>query len=813
MRKIKLIPLIFPAIFGGHTHAQTINRAVIKGSVSDEHQKALPYVTIQLKAGRDSVLYKTVTTNETGGFTLTGIKDGYYFLDISIVGFSGVRMQTLLVDSSHRITDIGVIVLKGSGNMLTGVTVTSGSPLIERQIDKKVVNTDRNITNDGTTVLELMQKLPGIHVTADGQVSMNGKAGVSVYIDGKPTYLSAADLAALLASMPAAAVQKIEIMTNPSAKYDAAGTAGIINIVKKKNHKAGFNGSMTGNLTEGHYPKYNGGITMNYKNDLYNIYLNNSYAYDKRLLGRDVSSSILNTDRSLLTKQVSQNKEINARGTYRPLPGIDLYLSSRSTLSFSGTGSINNSDVRTTSGMDILDGSYKKISREDFGSTVKDKPFNYSATMQFLHQLDTAGKEFTVDLDYADYKNKPTQNNRIMLEDEQNNLVSVNRALLLQYRSLNIYAAKADYVRPLKNKVRIEAGIKTSYVKAVNDNNYYNQAGVQSIIDSSQTNNSVNTESISAGYLNFNKEYKKLKIEAGMRAERTRAKGRQIVTGESVDQNYFQLFPSVFIDYKMSERNSFDLQLGRRTERPAYAEMVPFRRPLTATLFFQGNPNLKPHLSYHGEVTWSYQSVFFVTFAYDIDHDYVQTIPYLDSNKTTITRRPTNVARARSWDINFAWSKKLAAWYSTDNSLLLYQNGFGGNVNGFSLNNPGIVSIYASSNNSFRLTKRISAEADLEYNSKRHLITSSFGAYSILSIGFKCQLFNNKGSVSINAHNVLQSENHNAIDRYSGLDQYSYFYFYTRSAGINLTYLFGAGKATKSRASSGAAEEQSRAGN
>jgi hypothetical protein len=331
-------------------------------------------------------------------------------------------------------------------------------------------------------------------------------------------------------------------------------------------------------------------------------------------------------------------------------------------------------------------------------------------------------------------------------------------------------------------------------------------------MDSAQSNYSVNSENINAAYVNFNRAYKKITIEAGLRAEQTFTQGKQLLTGEFVHQTYLQLFPTLFLNYTPNERHTFNIQLGRRTERAAYSEMVPFRRPLTATLFFQGNPNLKPHLSYHGEMTWSFQSAFFITVAYDIDQDYVQTMPYLDSNKMTITRRPTNIQKAHSWDINLAYSKKLTSWWSTDNTLLFYQNGFNGAVKDFKLVNPGILSIYLGLNNSIRINNKLSAETNFEYNSKRQLITSTFGAYSILSFGAKLQVFDNKGSISFNAHNVLQSEGHNAIDHYSNLNQYAYVNFYTRSVSINFSYRFGYGKAAKTHIHSGTEEEQKRAG-
>jgi hypothetical protein len=803
----KLFLLLFFSIFLLAARAQT---GSIKGKLADEQGQPLAYATLLLKIAGDSAIYRSALSDQKGGFLMLAVNPGRYMLEISMLGFEKRSLPQMIVTDS---LNLGTVVLNKTSNQLATVTVKAEVPLIDRQIDKTVVNVAQNLTNEGATVLEVMQKLPGVQVTPDGRISMNGRSGINVLIDGKPTYLSAGDLATLLSGMPASSVQKIEIMTNPSAKYDAAGTGGLINIVKKKTNKAGFNGMVSGSLVDSHYGYGNGDITLNYKNNLYNLFLNDSYTYRKTLFNRDVTSDILNPDQSLLTKEVSNNDNINAEKTNRPTIGLDIYLNPKTTLSLSGTGATGSSDFQTLSTMDIFNGNMVKTNHEDFVSPNTDHPYNYNTTLQLSHQLDTLGKAFIVDLDYADYHNQPTQTNHTTLFDADNNFISETDALLLQQRRLNIYAAKADYTEPLPHKGVLEAGIKSSYVKAVNDNTYYNQAGGLNIPDTSQSDYSVNTESINAAYVNLSHGYQKFKWEAGLRAEQTIAKGTQLLTGQQVDQNYLQLFPTLFMDYKADENNGFNIKMGRRTERADYSEMVPFRRPLTPTLYFEGNPNLKPQLSYHAEINWAFKDAFFITLAYDVDRDYIRTIPYLDSNKITITRRPTNVQGAHSWDLNFAYSKKLYPWWSTDNTLLFYQNAFNGSAGGFSLDNPGILSVYLGLNNSFTLAKTLSAEADYEYNTKREFATSSFGAYSLLSFGLKQQLFAGKGSISLNGHNVLQGEGHNAIDLYSDLNQYSVWHFYTRSATLTFTYRFGSGKTNKSKVSSAAEDERNRAGN
>ena len=716
------------------------------------------------------------------------------------------------VDSVHTASPDSVHpVSPDSARTLTRVTVTGTKPAIQRQLDKTVVNIDRLITSEGSTVLETMQHLPGVQVTADGEVSINGKSGVNVYIDGKPTHLSAADLAALLSGISASSIQKIEIMTNPPARYDASGTASIINIVRKKNRKPGFNGTVNGSLIQGHYGRYTGGITAGYKDDHINLFFNDTYTYNRTLFGRHVTSDILDANQSLLTEEVSDNPNTTTRRTDRPTAGIDWYASARTTLSLSATGGFGSFDDATISGLDIYDGNKVRTNHEDFTSRRTDHPYNYTTTFQWAQQLDTLGQAVTIDLDYSGFTNHPVQANRGTLYDTSHNFIGETDALLLQYRGLHIYSAQADYTHPFRNG-HWEAGLKSSCVRIGNDNSYYDQYPAGNSFDTAQSDYSLYTEQVNAAYFNIQRSWKKWETQAGLRAEAATTIGKDDWKGQNLTRQYRQLFPTLFLQYKPDPRQSFTLRTGRRTERPDYSEMIPFRRPLTPTLFFQGNPNLRPHLSWHEELGWSWNNAFSITAGLDQDHDYMQTLPYLDSNKTTITRRPTNV-QAHSWNIDLTWSKKMTPWWSTDITLSFYRNAFSGQAGGYTLTDPGMVSVFGSINNSFRISDRLSAEADWEYNSERRLVTSRFGPYSLLDLGIKQMIWKEKGSISINAHNIFQSEGHNVIDRYEGLYQYSNVYFYTRSVSLNLLYRFGSGKTIRTKTRSSSEEEQNRAGN
>ncbi|HVW14559.1 MAG TPA: outer membrane beta-barrel protein [Mucilaginibacter sp.] len=805
-----LLSILILSIF---LNVRSFAQGVIKGRVVDERNISLPSVSIRLKKLPDSALFSALSSGQSGGFAFDHLPAGNYFVGISLVGYDQVTRSGLMINQAGTLIDLGTIKLAPSSKMLTGVTVKAQTPMIEKQIDKTVVNVDQNIAGAGTNALELLKKLPGVQVTSDGQVTLNGKSGVNVIIDGKTNFLSADDLAALLMNTPSSDISKIEIMTNPSAKYDAAGTGGIINIIRKKNTKSGLNGVLTSSAGQGYYGRYNSSLALNYKTDKFNLYLNNSYGYNKGYSNVNVTSDIMNGS-ALVSEQISTNTGITVNKGYNSLAGLDLYLTQKTTLTLTGSVSARSYYNDLIGPMTTTDSARNKTGSESYSALNKDKPFNFTTGVQLLHKLDTAGRQWSADVDYSDYRYRPGQYNAAANYNAAGNFLSQDNVFIDESRTLRIFGARADYTQPLPGNGKFETGVKSSYVKTINNSTYYNQVGGQNLVDSALSDYNVNSENINAAYVNFNKQYHKLSVQAGLRVEQTVMKGQQLFTSASVDQNYFGLFPTLFLSDKLDDQNTVNFQFGRRTDRPDYHEYVPFRRPLSATISFLGNPNLKPDFNWHTELTWSWRNTFFITAAYDIDRNYMRTLYYLDSNKTTITRMPTNIQGAHSWNVDISYNKDLAKWFTTNTTVTIYQNSFNGTaVNGFSLNDPGFATVDLVTNNSFHCTDKLSAEADFEYESKRQFVGSVFGAYSTLDLALKQKLFHDQGSITINGVNVLNTDSRNTSDHYLNLNQYGSGLIYSRAVIVTFNYRFGRGKLTKMQSKSGSEDEQKRAGN
>lgn len=791
------------------TSLQAQTTGSITGSLVSEQNAAVINATILLRNTSDSGIYKTTLSNEQGLFSIEGVKDGNYFLEVNLIGFEKISRTGLQISSATRTTDLGVLTLRTATKNLGEVVVKGQVPFIERKLDKTVVNVENSIIGAGSTALEMMDKLPGVVVSPSGQIQLNGKSNVNVFIDGKATFLSSEDLANLLRGTSSSSIQKIEIMAKPSAKFDAGGSGGVINIIRKKNKKEGWNGTVNGSYGQGGYPRYNGGFNMSYKNKAYNLFVSGTYVKTQNFFKRGIVSDIFNGDNTFLLQQVSNSNTITTTKTFTPLAGIDLYLSKRTTLTVSGTGALQTNNVRLMANTDEKDAQYVKTNRLDFNSLNKSKPYNYNASAHLVHQIDTTGKEFSADLDYAHYYSDPQQNITNNYFDANDKFMNQELSLLDGNRKLDIYAAKADYSQPLGNG-HLEFGWKSSYVRAMNDNKFFNNESGHNELDSSRSDYTINNENINALYVNVDQQIKKFTIQLGLRGEHTWSTVEQHYINAEVKRNYVQLFPSLFVDYKINDQNILNLKVTRRTDRAAYADMIPFRRPLSATTYFKGNPNLRPQIVLGNEFTYAYKDALFVTVAYEHTKNYITTLAFLDDNKQTVTRIPSNVNKAEVWELDIIYSKKLTNWLATNNTFAIFNQSFKGTAKDFVLDNNGTPTVMFNANNSFFITSKLSAEVAFRYMSQRKMVAETYDGYYSVGAGLKYLVLANRGNIALNASNIFNSENRNSVDHYQNLNQYWNLMFDTRVVTLSFTYRFGRGKASNKRINTASEDEKKR---
>ncbi len=801
-------------IFSLSTFAQT-PAGSISGRITDGgDQKIIDAATISLYNSIDSSLVKINLTDKEGNFEFQNIAPGKYYLVATSVGHLSTYSPT--VNVADKNVSIGHLKLTNDVKTLKGITVTAKKPFIERKIDRTIINVDASITNAGTTALEVLEKSPGVSVDKDGNVSLKGKAGVMIMLDGKPSYLSSEQLANLLKNMPSSAIDQIEIMTNPSAKYDAAGNSGIINIKTKKNKMSGINGSVTSSILQSYYTKTNQSLNINYRTGKVNLFGNYSYylwqGHQKQNIIRrfkDTTTKQIETifDQNITRHNKSQGHNIKA--------GMDFYASKKTTLGVVFSGYINpyNSINKNETDLNNAQNHIDSIVLANYTNEGNSK--NFSTNLNLYHKFDSTGKEFTIDLDYLDY-NQPASSllsNNYYYPDftvrkEPTSLIGNLPS------NVKIYSAKTDFTFPLKHNAKIETGLKSSYVSTDNDAVYQNQTTEGTSIDEGKTNHFIYKENINAAYVNYNRQIKKWGMQAGLRAENTNAKGHQLGNASHADssftKNYVNLFPTVYVSYQMNDKNTFAANYGRRIDRPDYGDLNPFYYFLDEYTYQVGNTLLQPQFSDNIELSHTYNGFLTTTLNYSKTHNvFSDVIKQITSERKTFQTKE-NLASKTNYGLAVSANFPVSKFWSTNLYSNLNYNAYSGVLDGGNLEIDA-VTLMANMNNQFKLNNGWSAELSGFYRGKGIEGEIVIDPMWRLDAGVQKLILKKKGSLKFGVRDIFNSQNFSGKINYQDIDAYIKNIRDSRTFSLTFSYRFGKPiKNQQHRRTGGASEEQNR---
>ena len=790
------------------------NTGKITGSIKDGgNQKIIDAATISLLKSKDSSLVKTAITDKEGNFVFENLKEGNYFVSASSLGHSKVYSNSFTLTQEQNNINVGVLQLVPVNESLKEVVVTSKKPFIERRLDRTIVNVDASISNAGSSAMEVLEKSPGITIDKDGNISLKGKQGVKVFIDGKPSYLSGPDLANLLKSMGSAQLDQIEIMTNPPAKYDAAGNAGIINIKTKKNKTIGYNGSISSSVTQGKYIRTNESINLNYRNKNINVFGNYSFRHDKNYSDLTILRKFRDKNsKELLSIFDQQSKFTNDNNSNNAKLGIDINVSKKTTVGVVASGFINtekfdnNNITLLKNGMNITDSS-------TFASTeMNNKWKNFSGNFNLRHVFDTTGRELTFDADYIHYTQNSSQSLANQYFDAANQKNAANDTLISTIPSdIKIYSFKADYSQPLKGNAKLEAGVKASFVKTDNDAAYDYLVNGKMVHDTNRSNHFVYDEQIKAAYINVNKQLnKKWSTQLGLRLENTVSKGNQVTTNEKFERNYTQLFPTVFVGYEMNEKNNFSVNYGRRIERPDYADLNPFFFFLDKYTYQAGNTNLRPQFSHNIELSHTYAGNFTTTLNYTKTTDLINDVldQNEEKNETFITK--SNIASQRQYGITVTTMVPVKKWLKINLYANFSNNRFQGFINNSTVDLQSNL-LTTNVNAQMSLGKGWNAELSGFYRTKGLEGVLLIGGLGAVNGGISKSVLNNKGTVKLGFRDIFSTQQFKGYAEYSYIDTRFVQKRDSRQASLSFNWRFGNAKiAAPKRKAGGASDEQSR---
>jgi iron complex outermembrane receptor protein len=786
----------------------------INGTVIDGNAKTIESATITLLKAKDSTVIKMSVADKTGKFVFEGITEGKYIVSITAVGHQKGFSETFDITEANASVTLKTIELIPVAKSIAGVTVIAKKPLIEQKIDRTIVNVEASLTNVGSSALEVLEKSPGITVDKDGNISLKGKQGVIVMIDGRPSYLSGADLANMLRSMNASQLDQIEIMTNPPAKYDAAGNSGVINIKTKKNKQFGYNGSVTSGYTQGKYPRFNEGGNFNYRNGKVNVFT--SLNYNRNHRGEELF--ITRNFRELATKNIlsifDQKSEMqNQSDYYSGKVGLDYSASKKTTLGIVLSSFYNPSTWMSSTNTYIYNPNSVLINQTKAFSQNDEKWKNFSGNFNLRHVFDSAGQELTTDFDYIQYRSTSKQPLISSYYDNMNNLIKKPDTLMGNLpQDITIYSGKVDYSLPLKKGAKFEAGIKSSYVKTDNNANYDSLQNGQQVHDYNRSNHFVYEENINAAYVNYNRPLgKKWSGQFGLRMENTNAKGTQLTTGEIFKRNYTQLFPTAYLQYSANAKNQFVINYGRRINRPDYGDLNPFIHFLDRYTFEQGNPNIKPQFSHNIELTHTYKGFLNTTLNYSSTTDIIQQVIEQNENTNETFIKKANIASRNQLGLSISAYKEITKWWSGNIYVNGYTNHFKGIVNNENIS-IGITGMMVQAQQQFKWGKGWGAELSGFYRTKALEGVIFIQPIGQVSAGFSKQVMKNKGSVRLNVRDIFAGSVFKGYSKYGNVDAQFKDINDSRAVSMSFTYRFNKGKlkAGSSRKSDSASDEQSR---
>ncbi len=797
--------------FGFTAKAQNNFEGNVKGTVSG-NQTVLESATVNLLKAGDSSIVKQSFTDKTGAFEINQLKDGSYIIKIQSVGYQPY-FSDLQLTENKRVFELGKITLVSSAK-LKDVTVTSKKALIEQKIDRTVVNVDAAPTNTGLTALELLEKSPGVSVDKDGNISLKGKPGVLVLIDGKPTYLSGTDLATMLKSMPGSNLDQIEIMTNPPAKYDAAGNSGIINLKTKKSKIKGFNGSVAVGGGMGINPKANESVNLNYRTGKVNLFGNYSYNYNEGFQSLYLTRKFKDSATNNINSIFEQNSRMSPKyQNHNYKFGIDYYATAKTTLGVVINGYVNPGTFSSTNTTDIYDAQHLLQSQTQASSMSKEKWNNIGTNFNLRHSFDSTGKEISLDADYIHYNSFSNQLFNNYFFNASGGKIAEDETLRGSLPGdINIYSVKSDFTLPLKKNAKFEAGVKSSYVETDNNAIYDNYIDGEWVNNAGRTNHFVYKENVNAAYVNLSKQLsKKWSVQTGLRAENTIAKGNQLTTGETFNRNYTQLFPTAYVAYNANEKNTFSLNYGRRIQRPDYGDLNPFYYFLDKYTYQVGNPYLKPQFSHNIELSHSYKGFLNTTLNYTAVNDLIeQVLEQVDSTHTTYVKQ-SNIANQRSVGLSVSAGFPITKWWSTNIYAQGSYNRYSGYINNGFIEVEG-GSFMANMSNQFKLKDGWSMELSGFFRSRSVegvMIALPMGK---LDFAVAKNVWKNKGTIKLNFRDFLDVQQFRGYSQYQNIDVRIKNQWDNRVVNLSFTYRFNKGKVTpqQEKRGGGADDEQNR---
>ena len=760
----------------------------------------------------DSSIISIEVTDATGRSEFKNLSSGVYLLRVTNIGYKTI-FRTF--DLSKQLSSEEIITLETEAGVLKDVTVTTKRQPVQFLPDKTVVNVESSITSAGSTVMDVLEKSPGITIGKDGNIIMKGKPSVMVLIDGKQTQLSGQDLQAYLSGMNASQISTIELIENPGARYDAAGNAGIINIKTKTSKQKGFNGSLSISQAQGWFPKHNSSLNLNYRAGKVNLFLNYGFRFAKERMKiytiRKYHDQYGND--SLLLEQPNIDKAKAISNNVKT--GIDIFASKNTTLGIVFTGNLTDRDNFSYSAINWMRPNYQIDSTIVTYGTRSLHFERAGLNLNARHSFD-ATSDIAADVDIIHFDINGDQ----YFQTQVLSPGSPVQATKGQTPSaLKIFTAKTDYSKRFKT-ITLEAGLKTAHTKTDNLAEYFYHDGTSWQADLSRSNHFLYDENIHAAYTSLDKEKGKWHWQAGLRYEMTSYKANQlgnaVVKDSAFKRNYSSLFPSGFISYAVDSNNTFTLRVGRRIDRPPFQNLNPFLITLNKYTFEGGNPFIKPQYTWNIELSHNYKQLLSTTISYSYLKDYFSQIFIIDSNSSNVNKNIIiytrgNVGSFQNFGLSATLQTPITKWWSITSTAVYNHKIIKGMV--WAPIIATIDQLNISLNNQFQFKKGWAAELSGYYLTRSQIDLQEYLIpQGELDMGFSKQILKNKGTLRLTIRDLFHTQNYSGYSTFQNSDEPFWIKWDTRVVRLTFSWRFGQAMKAIKRSAGGATEETDRVG-
>lgn len=703
-----------------------INAQEIRGILLDEDGQSLPYATLQLLKS-DSSIAKVEMSRQNGTFRFQNLNPEVYYLGISFVGYSSINKT---IDLSSTNGNLGSITLRKRSQELEEVEISAEKPMIEVEPDKTVFNVSKNLSTTGDDGIELLRKAPGLQIDNNDNIVLEGKSGVNVYINGKQRFLQGQDLTNYIKSLRAEEIEKVEIITQPSSKYDAAGNAGILNIVLKREKGLGTKGSITNTFTYGDFARNNTTLNLNHRSKKFAGFATYSHFQGKTSgffnMYREQGINVFDGETN--SENESMNDRLNIGGDY--------YLSRNSTLSFSADANwsdrTNDADSRTPISQTddfIVDSILLAPNLNE--STVE----NYNINLNYNYK-DSSNRSLEINLDYVAFNStRDSYQPNIYTDPSEGSVLSQNINFQTTPIEIDAISTKVDYEQPL-GKGTLAIGSKISEVGTFNIFDFFDEENGVRTLNLNRSNTFEYEETIAAGYFNYKFNYKKWKFQGGLRAEQTFSKGdlksTNTVADKVVEREYLNWFPSAGLTYQLNKNNSTALIYSRRIQRPNYQHLNPFESQLNELSFRRGNPFLQPQFTNNLKLSNIYKYTLNTSFSFSYINDYFAEVTEAEGDRISFINT-RNVADQQVYNLSLSYPKQINKWWNVYGSIYAYYTKFTANHPDFIPIDRGVYGGFAQS--TFSLPKKYKVEVSGWYTSpsiwRGTFLTKSLGALNL----------------------------------------------------------------------------------